>query len=464
MFHGEFLVLGPASWTTQHSLRVPDALRLGTRVPRVAVPISMPNDATGSFRNGASMSAYRVDDLLRDADLVIDYAVRVGRLPDDSLPKAVNVLKAAAPEGEGESVAALVSALNKAVSAIAPMTLVELRAGRSPFHRRSQRITRTLQTSFCLFTIALAALVADLTEYLHRQDSALRALQQQIDAAHPLDKLNDLRTMVQFDQVLTKNDAIRFQQYHRAVRELRTIQDKLAGAYEVLNDVNQQGPYLSRFWTFQETRKPPAISQSGFGYLPGEAETFKKQYDARSKENTGKPSGEQPTDLCLEKTDEVLRKLGGAPDWLKVAVADTLESSCFAARLSIVALPPTANLVYAVQSRMAALNGWVLPFLYGLLGASVFVMRNLLDPRTPAMWPAEAVLRVAIGGIAGIVIGWFSAGNLKLGEVAPITSLSFGLAFLAGFSIDILFSVLDRANRAVSTADSPPRRLQTKDA
>ena len=54
---------------------------------------------------------------------------------------------------------------------------------------------------------------------------------------------------------------------------------------------------------------------------------------------------------------------------------------------------------------MAALNGWILPLLYGLLGATVFPMRNILDTRTPHIEVFSSILRIALGGIAGIVIG-----------------------------------------------------------
>ena len=39
------------------------------------------------------MADIKVEQLLADAHLVIDYAVRAGRLPNDSLPKAVDVVE-----------------------------------------------------------------------------------------------------------------------------------------------------------------------------------------------------------------------------------------------------------------------------------------------------------------------------------------------------------------------------------
>jgi ABC-type proline/glycine betaine transport system permease subunit len=80
----------------------------------------------------------------------------------------------------------------------------------------------------------------------------------------------------------------------------------------------------------------------------------------------------------------------------------------------------------------------------------------MLDTRTPNINFLPSVLRMALGGIAGIVIGWFWVPAPSKGaELVAITSAPFALAFLAGFSIDILFSLLDRLNRAIS--DEPGR-------
>ena len=99
---------------------------------------------------------------------------------------------------------------------------------------------------------------------------------------------------------------------------------------------------------------------------------------------------------------------------------------------------------------MAELNAWILPFLYGLLGASVYVMRDMLEPTTPTLGFSAALLRVSLGGIAGIIIGWFSAalGGRSV-EAGGIALVPFSLAFVAGFSIDVLFSVLERVQRTI---------------
>lgn len=112
------------------------------------------------------------------------------------------------------------------------------------------------------------------------------------------------------------------------------------------------------------------------------------------------------------------------------------------------------------ESAVALLGGSVLPVLYGLLGASVYLLRRYLGEANLEMDPnfgMRAYLRLGLGGIAGLAIGWFwtpSSAKAAM-DVATLTTAPFALAFLGGFSIELLFSILDRIIAAVnpSTAD-----------
>jgi spore maturation protein SpmA len=376
------------------------------------------------------MSRPETEELLRDARLVIDYAARIGKLPDDELPKAMHTAEEASNQEAGPHLVRLLAALNSGVRAIAPMTLVELRAGHSPFDPRNQRATRRLQICFCVVTIALTVMVASFTEYLHRGERALKALQQ-IQDTHPLDKLNALRRMVRFEKVLDHQTAINYDQYHRSIRELRELQDKLSGGYELLNNVAENAP-----WSFAVR-----LFRGSLGYtVPAEA--LAKTVTDES-------------DECDSEAQATLRNSRKYAAWLQGVIADLVEEICFAQKTNLLlSLPRTSGPVYQIQASMAALSGWVLPFLYGLLGASVFVMRDLLNLRTPTLGFFPTLLRVALGGIAGIIIGWFWIPTaIKAADVASLSSVPFGLAFLTGFSIDVLFSLLDRLNRTIT--DTP---------
>ncbi|MGD7153003.1 hypothetical protein ACQCRO_25510, partial [Ralstonia pseudosolanacearum] len=116
-------------------------------------------------------------------------------------------------------------------------------------------------------------------------------------------------------------------------------------------------------------------------------------------------------------------------------------------------LPALAGVLNTILSHISRLKNsvamratWLMPFLYGLLGAMIFVMRNITSERRPAMEMFPMIVRLSLGGLAGIVIGWFSA---SVGTGSPavssnILSLPLVLAFLTGYGIDVFFSLLDR--------------------
>jgi uncharacterized membrane protein len=57
-------------------------------------------------------------------------------------------------------------------------------------------------------------------------------------------------------------------------------------------------------------------------------------------------------------------------------------------------------------------------------------------------------LRIYLGILAGLAIGWFLSPNAKGGEGGVLQAL---LAFLAGYSVELLFSAMDRLLDAFST-------------
>jgi hypothetical protein len=123
-----------------------------------------------------------------------------------------------------------------------------------------------------------------------------------------------------------------------------------------------------------------------------------------------------------------------------------------------------AQLQEAFQARRQAeslnvlLGTAILPVMYGLLGAGVFLLRGFLgetETAGPSRGPvaATAFLRLGLGGIAGLAIGWFWVP--KAGADNPFQSTPFALAFLAGFSIELLFSLLDRVLNAINPRNAP---------
>ena len=107
--------------------------------------------------------------------------------------------------------------------------------------------------------------------------------------------------------------------------------------------------------------------------------------------------------------------------------------------------------IYEASFMLDALQGYILPLLYGMLGALIFVLRSLMREIRELTYTREDNirynLRVTLGALGGMIIGWF----LKPDQTEALTSLSpMALAFLVGYNIDVLFAAMDKAIETVS--------------
>lgn len=93
-----------------------------------------------------------------------------------------------------------------------------------------------------------------------------------------------------------------------------------------------------------------------------------------------------------------------------------------------------------------SIERYLLPLLYGWLGACLFVLRKLAQEIKALSYTAEQEmiyrLRIYMGSLAGLIVVWF----LPVAQGDPnIKSLSvFAVALLVGYSIDLLFALMDR--------------------
>ncbi len=104
---------------------------------------------------------------------------------------------------------------------------------------------------------------------------------------------------------------------------------------------------------------------------------------------------------------------------------------------------------------LVILQSYILPVLYGLLGASVYVIRTITREITNVTYSEESnrdyVLRLALGTLAGLIIGWFVfllPGQSILGSISPLA-----LSFLVGYNIEIVFSLMDRLIEIFTKSD-----------
>lgn len=101
----------------------------------------------------------------------------------------------------------------------------------------------------------------------------------------------------------------------------------------------------------------------------------------------------------------------------------------------------------------------VLPPLYGAVGALAYVLRTLSQQAKERVYRTENELvwdlRISLGILAGLAIGWFLKPSTT--EVNGIGLASpFALSFVAGYSVDLLFTAMDRIVAAFSGAEKTP--------
>ena len=114
---------------------------------------------------------------------------------------------------------------------------------------------------------------------------------------------------------------------------------------------------------------------------------------------------------------------------------------------------------YVLQS----IATYALPFLLGFLGACTYILRRIsLDIANRTFDPNSNIrysLRLALGPLAGVAISLFfnfpdgaAVGDVK--KVGPILAVEYlsplALAFISGYAVELLFSLMDRIVSAFS--------------
>ena len=112
---------------------------------------------------------------------------------------------------------------------------------------------------------------------------------------------------------------------------------------------------------------------------------------------------------------------------------------------------------------LVILQSYFLPLLYGLLGACAFILRSLAREIKTVTYSKESdisyALRLALGALAGLIVGWFVfllPGETVLSSVSPLA-----IAFLVGYNIEILFSLMDKL---IVNLSKPPEEEQVEPA
>jgi hypothetical protein len=104
-------------------------------------------------------------------------------------------------------------------------------------------------------------------------------------------------------------------------------------------------------------------------------------------------------------------------------------------------------------------GGFLLPVLYGALGTCAFVLRSLfremVDRTFDGRRTGEFMVRIFLGMLSGLALQWLvvRADGTAAGGVTPAV-----LAFLGGYSVEMMFTAMDRLVHLVTGRMRTPNR------
>lgn len=420
------------------------------------------------------MDAPDLVEILQDARALAFHALRNGTLPLGS--PIFDLIDAAAQSntrGESGSASALVAEMGR-VSEAADITLKRLRGGRSWLGQL--RHSAALSTPFLVgfMTLLLTLYLGFQSSELHKADLALREHQDLVGERLP-EKIYLAWKAYHFDRPLNAKgpQLVQLDGYQKLVDDAKRLYEKRGAVRKLLLNAQpiRYVPSLLEYsgpcWSRDFSRLMNAPSHNDFVSACPTAAAGSSGVAGADFSNLRE--AESPPLVC----GNLIAQLGNNERAQTAQITNTdftASVDCFLLSLQLTDgtyHQPLVDLIYGTRSKVNLLVSWLLPGLYGLLGACVFVMRDLLLSNGRKRRRDEArivdllslLLRVALGGLAGIIIGWFWVPTGVAGGTSaiPVSAIPFGMAFLAGFSIETLFSMLEGLNRTLShQAESTP--------
>ncbi len=171
--------------------------------------------------------------------------------------------------------------------------------------------------------------------------------------------------------------------------------------------------------------------------------------ESKDKEQTLKTIAKQMevTQIEIEIRIEMLAKWSAGWRWIAIPfTANQTTIGTKQATENSVNAQYQLNRAVVLQAQfvLQVLQNFILPMLYGCLGAALFVLRNLaLDAKEQTFDVERQMgynLRIYMGSLCGLVIGWF----IPDVSVQEAGMTQYSLSVLGGYSVDIVFVMMDK--------------------
>ncbi|SEP96774.1 hypothetical protein SAMN05428969_1331 [Devosia sp. YR412] len=388
--------------------------------------------------------------LLDDAQLLTLYCIKTGTLRDNDLPTAVARFEAAPDKSwKSEETVALLSAVNNTVLSIAPVNLHDLR-NRPPavMLDGNAGLGDAPTLIVVLLTAAIMVFTAMVTLGYNRTTTLIAEMAQFQTENVRSEMTSTVYTIVQNLERIggtteEGEQQATLQAIHNDIHSIKAIDDRVETVF------NEFQALVANFNAIQHYSLPlvtPTVAQDDAYAGASQPNPCLRANDAAKLVNAA-----QTAQNAVDSNPAV-------PPIIRTLILDIFDSlyvTCAAnLRFHLVDFPNFDALENQLQVSANMFGLWILPALYGGLGAALFHMRLVLSPRLPSpSWP-RILHRLAIGAFAGVILGWFWAPSGSTSEFTNIGLNVFGVAFLVGYSIDVFFSLLDRLIALLSTGIS----------
>ncbi len=380
-------------------------------------------------------------DLISDAKIVALYGQRAGLLADAALQQAIFAVENLAHKSwRDQAVVDLQIALNKTMRDLSPTTLQDLKGPSAPFVRSMGLATQIL--AFVIFSIILVVAAAWFTlSYNH--GTALVVSIEKLEETNARNRISELARQIVANAGSTDIDAQKesaaAEAYLGKLEEMRSLDEQTSVQVGSADTYIQQNFFISQLMLKGPVEAWHLLARDVGGGVQG----LRQQPDICDQQEKSPPQDPSAnSDFGVTRMAILIRSQ--VVQGISVTCMNRLKYHLFD-------FPVLERYVSDLGSIVNVYGLWILPALYGSLGAAMFLMRRVLNPILPNPSALRILHRVTVGAFAGIIIAWFWAPSAQSNrDFQNIGVNLFAVAFLVGYSIDVFFALLDRLVASVT--------------